>query len=47
MTHYLAAGGGFVLGVLGTLGYGAVWEMWARLDRIEQYLTRVSQMLRG
>lgn len=47
MRLVLAAVGGFVVGVLSLLALNEVWDVLARLDRIERYLTQVSQMLRG
>lgn len=47
MKPWLMAAGGFAIGVAGTLAARAVLEIWARLDRIEGYLSHVSQVLRG
>lgn len=38
---------GVLIGALIAVGVGRVFDILARLDRIEQYLSHVSQVLRG
>lgn len=47
MKLWAAALGGAVVGILGSAVVAQVWDVWARLDRIEHYLSQVSQLLRG